>query len=369
MKNNIQQGTFPDMRQFRYFLLSALLTIPSFLFAAAPELKDEHPQRYVVRQGDTLWDIAGRFLQHPWRWPELWQDNRDIADPNLIYPGDVLLLSYVDGQPRLTLERGAGGRSAGARRSSGPREVKLSPQIRREELTRAIPSIPIDAIQQFLTRPQVVTRQELDSAPYLTAFVREHIVGGAGDAIYVSAIEDDFIRGFDVVRPGKAYEDPDSGEILGYEALYVGDAELLRPGDPAKLMLTSTEIEALLDDRLFPDPEEEVLENFQPKAAPLFLEGKIISLLEGVNQIGQYSVVVLNKGSDDGLEPGDVLRIMQRTDPPKMGGSLFRRKTEMPLEQAGVLMVFRPFERVSYALVMYATRALHVGDSVRSPRE
>lgn len=354
------------MCQFRHFLLSALLLIPALLYAAAPELKTDHPQRYVVQQGDTLWDISGRYLRDPWRWPDIWHANPEIANPHLIYPGDVLQFSYVNGQPRLTLER-----SAKARRSDGPSEVKLSPRMRREALTRPIPTIPIDAIQQFLTRPRVMSKQELNSAPLIIAFVEEHIVGGAGDAIYVSALEDDYIRDFDVLRPGGAYRDPDSNETLGYEALYVGDAELLRTGDPAKLMLTATETEALLDDRLFPDPEEDALENFHPKAAPPFLEGKIIALLNGINQIGQYSVVVLNKGSDDGLEPGDVLRILQRSDPPRnqKRAALFARKPELPLENAGLLMVFRPFERVSYALVMYATRALHLGDAVHSPEE
>ena len=354
------------MHQFRHLLLSALLLMPAFLYAATPELKTDHPQRYVVQQGDTLWEIAGRFLRDPWRWPDIWHVNVEIANPNLIYPGDVLQLGYLNGEPRLSLERGAGARDSG-----GPREVKLSPRMRREVLTRPILTIPIDAIQQFLTRPRVLSSQELNSAARVTAFVEEHIVGGAGDAIYVSAVEDDQIRQFDVVRPGQAYRDPDTREILGYEALYVGDAELLRPGDPAKLMLTATETEALLDDRLFPDPEEEALENFHPKAPPFLLEGKIIALLNGVNQIGQYSVVVLNRGSDNGLESGDVLRILQRTDPPRgqKRSSFFGRKPELPLEDAGLLMVFRSFERVSYALVMYATRPLHVGDTVQSPEE
>lgn len=356
------------MRQFRHLLLSAMLLLPALPYAETPELKTDHPQRYVVQQGDTLWEIAGRFLREPWRWPEVWHVNPEIANPDLIYPGDVLQFSYVEGEPRLSLVRGVGG---ARHHSGGPREVKLSPRMRREALTRPIPTIPIDAIQQFLTRPRVLSREELSSAARVTAFVEEHIVGGAGDAIYVSAVEDDLIRKFDVVRPGQAYRDPDSREILGYEALYVGDAELLRPGDPAKLMLTATETEVLLDDRLFPDPEEETLENFHPKAAPMFLQGKIIALLNGVNQIGQYSVVVLNRGRDDGLEPGDVLRILQRTDPPRnlSGSGLFSRSAELPLEDAGLLLVFRTFERVGYALVMYATRALHLGDTVQSPEQ
>jgi len=354
------------MCQFRHFLLSALLMIPALVYAAAPELKSDHPQRYVVQHGDTLWDIAGRFLRDPWRWREIWHENPEIDNPNLIYPGDVLVLSMVDGKLRLSVQRDAGAR----RHYGGMRMVKLSPQMRREELIRPIHTIPLDAIQQFLTRPKVMSRQELKYAPRVVAFVGEHIVGGAGDAIYVSKVEDDFIRNFDLVRAGDVYRDPDSDEILGYEALYVGDAELMRAGQPAKMMVTATESEVLLDDRMLPDPEEEILDNFQPGPGPLFLEGKIIKLLGGVNQIGQFDVVVINKGSDDGLEPGHVMYVLQRSDPPRGTRSgLFRRIPELPLEQVGTLMVFRPFERVSYALIMNATSSLHVGDTFRSPEE
>jgi hypothetical protein len=349
------------MRQLRYLLPSALLFLATAVTAAAPELNQGHPQRYVVQPGDTLWDIAGYYLRDPWRWPDLWEKNPEIDNPDLIFPGDVLYLSFVNGQPRLSRERGHG----------GLREVKLSQQVRRDTVTRPIPTIPIDAIQQFLVRPRVMSRQELEAAPRVVAFVEEHIAGGAGDPIYVSTLEDDYTRKFDVVRIGEAFKDPDTGENLGHEAIYIGDAELLRPGDPAKLLLTASAREVLANDRLLEDPEEEALENFQPRPAPPFMEGKIIALLNGLNQIGQHSVVVVNKGIDDGLEAGQVMKIMQRSTPPRTmsNSGLFRSRPELPLEEAGLLMVFRPFERVSYALVMYATRALHLGDSVRSPKD
>ena len=348
------------MRQFRYLLLLGLFVLATPLSATAPpELEPGYPESYVVQSGDTLWDIANRYLREPWRWPDIWHLNPEIGNPHLIYPGDVLRMTFENGQPRLAV----------APRSGAPREVKLSPHVRREALTRAIPTIPIDTIQQFLTRPQVLSKQELDQAARLTAFVQEHIVGGSGDLIYVSSVEDDLVRGFDVIRPGPAYRDPDSGEYLGQEALFVGTAQLLRAGTPAKMLLSATTMEAELGDRVIPNPEEEYLENFQPKPGPPFLEGKILSVLGGVNQIGVHSVVALSKGADGGLEPGHVMQILRRSVPPRKETDtvLWQRKTELPLEEVGVLMVFRTFERVSYGLVMSASGTIQVLDTVRSP--
>jgi hypothetical protein len=346
------------MRQFRLLPLLALLFSVSLAVAAPPELAPDHPERYVVKPGDTLWDIAGRFLRQPWRWTEIWEGNPQLQNPHLIYPGDVLYLFYRDGMPHI-------GRS----RSDGPRLVKLSPGVRRESLTDAIPTIPIDAIQQFLIRPQVMSPGELEQAPRLIAFVQEHIVGGAGDLIYASSIEDDLVRSFDLVRAGEVYRDPDSGEVLGYEALHVGDAELLRPGTPAKLAITASARETQEGDRLVPDPQQEALHSFQPRPAPPFLEGRILRVLNGVTQIGQFSVVVLNRGEDDGLAPGDILTIVQRSDPPRGRSGLLVRSVRdaLPLEEVGTLMVFRTFERLSYGLVLHATGPIHLRDSVRSP--
>ena len=320
-------------------------------------INPEHPERYTVVKGDTLWDIAGRFLREPWRWPDVWQANPQIANPHLIYPGDVIVLSYVDGAPRLRLERG--------RRGPGG-TIRLSPRIRSEPISDAIPTIPLDAVHQFLSRPSVVDRGELSSAPYIVKFGGQHIVGGAEVTVYARAIQETDILKYQVVRPGRAYRDPDTGEVLGYEALFVGDADLKKTGDPATLTLVSGEREAIIGDRVIPYSEAPV-ESFQPKPPPAPVRGAIISVMDGISQIGQYDVVVLSRGSDDGLEPGHVLAIDQRGRNVRDIVAGRGERVRLPDEEAGTLMVFRTFPRVSFGLVMEATRPLHMYDIVRNP--
>lgn len=318
------------------------------------QLNPAHPDRYTVVQGDTLWDISGRFLSKPWQWPEIWQNNPQIKNPHLIYPGDVIALSYVNGEPRLGIET--------------PSDVRLSPEVRVSPMARAVPVIPMDAIRQFLSRPRVVTKGELEEAPYIVDFADEHIVGGIGDRVYVRAVEDGANLAFTVLRPGPAYKDPVTGDILGYEAIYVGDAQLERTGDPATLMLTRAQREAIIGDRLMPVEQEKIELYFQPRAPERNIEAHIIGVFDGVSQIGQYQVVAIDKGTADGIETGHVLDIYQsgRTIRDIVSGRS-GETVAAPNEHAGLLMVFRPFERVSYALVMNAMRAVHVSDLAATP--
>ncbi|MCG7877948.1 MAG: LysM peptidoglycan-binding domain-containing protein [Candidatus Thiodiazotropha taylori] len=332
-------------------VISGLLLSFSTLAAQHVALNPSHPERYTVVKGDTLWDISSMFLRDPWLWPEVWYVNPQIANPHLIYPGDEIVLTYRDGQPVLQLSR----------------KNSLSPRVRATPLDQAIPTIPIDAIAPFLTRPYVVDENELEKAPYIVHFLDDHIVGGAGISYYARSIMEERPIQYAVVRPEKPYKDPDTGEILGYEALYVGTSELKRTGNPAKLLLTSSDMEAIIGDRLIKEQEDEPLIDFQPRVPENPIEGRIISVLNGVTQIGQYNVVVLNKGANVGLEAGHVLRILQ-------GGEAIRdivkgrgETVTLPLEEAGHLMVFRTFEKVSFALVMDATKPLHVLDWVRTP--
>jgi hypothetical protein len=338
-------------------LVIGLLLSCSALAAGPVELNPSHPDRYTVVKGDTLWDIAAKFLRDPWHWPEVWYVNPQIENPHLIFPGDRIILTYQDGVPSLTLQRGPG----------LAHQDKLSPTVRSTPLDSAIPTIPIDAIAQFLTRPYVMQEGELDKAPYVVHFLDDHIVGGAGISLYARSIEQQTPNRYAVVRPGKPYKDPDTNEILGYEASYVGNADLLRTGDPAKLLITTSEIEAVIGDRLIQADEDEPMVNFHPRPPESQILGRIISVINGVSQIGQYNIVVLNKGARDGLEPGHVLEILQ-------GGHEIRdvvlgrgAKVTLPLEDAGHLMVFRSFERVSFALIMDAIKPLHVLDWVRTP--
>lgn len=332
-------------------VLSCALSMP--LALADELLRADHPDQYTVVKGDTLWDISGRFLRSPWRWPDIWYVNPQIANPHLIYPGDVLELVYIDGKPQLRMRRGP---------------LKLSPTVRSTPWDGAIPTIPVDAIGPFLTRPYVLDKDQLDSAPYIVDFADEHILGGAGQKAYVRRIDQTEPLKYEIVRPGGPYKDADTGEILGYEALYIGTSELQRTGDPATVFINSTDLESVIGDRLIPAGEEKATANFTPHAPTQPVEGSIIAVMNGVNQIGQYNVVVLDRGANDGLNPGTVLRVDQR-------GELIRDvvtpdsrdKVQLPDEEAGLLMVFRTFERVSFGLVMHASRVMHVNDRVRNP--
>ena len=268
------------------FILGVLFSF-SALAADHVALNPAHPERYTVVKGDTLWDISALFLRDPWLWPEVWYVNPQVENPHLIYPGDELLLTYRDGRPVLTLNR----------------RNKLSPQIRATPIDAAIPTIPIDAIAQFLTRPYVMDENELDDAPYVVHFLDDHIVGGAGISFYARSIMQEDPARYTIVRPGKAYEDPETEEILGYEAKFIGDADLKRTGDPAKLFIATSELEVIIGDRLIKAEEDEPLVNFQPRAPEGDIEGRIISVLNGVSQIGQYNVVVRTRAPATAWNP------------------------------------------------------------------
>ena len=334
------------------FLLSFALSVT----AADVQLNPDHPQEYTVVKGDTLWDIASRFLKDPWRWPDVWQVNPQIENPHLIYPGDQINLAYdKDGKPILRVKRGR-------------QTVKLSPTVRESPIDRAIPTIPLDAIQQFLTRPLVVSEEQLDSAAYLVAPAGEHLVVGAGDRIYVRNIKDEKNIRYSIFRKGQELKSPDSDELLGYEAIFVGEATAQRFGDPSTLSVDSTQRHAAIGDRLLPVDESDVDEFFMPHAPKNKVAGHIIAVDDGVSNIGQYDVVVIDKGKRDGIERGHVLEVFQTGEKvldhvtPELND-----RVKLPDEKAGLLMVFRTFDKVSYALVMKATINFHVLDGVRNP--
>lgn len=347
------------MKRIRKTIVRMLLTLACCAFlpaqvSAEDLLRSDHPQRYTVQKGDTLWDISGRFLRSPWRWPDIWYVNPQVANPHLIFPGDELELVYIDGRPRLRLNQ-------------GPRFLKLTPGVRARPWDGSIPTVPIDAIAPFLTRPYVLNPGEAEGLPYLVNFGPDHILGGAGNSGYVRSLDKVGAK-YHVVRPGKPYKDADSGEVLGHEASYIGTVQSTRSGDPATVFFNRSESEAVIGDRLMEIGEERPWSNFTPKAPENTLEGSIISVLNGVSQIGQYNVVVIDRGASDGIEPGTVLRIDQRGETVRDVVTPDTRDTvTLPDEKAGHLMVFRTFERVSFGLVMDATRPLHLLDRVRQP--
>ncbi|HEX5047397.1 MAG TPA: LysM domain-containing protein [Gammaproteobacteria bacterium] len=330
--------------------------------SSPPALNPRHPDSYTVKRGDTLWDIAGMFLRDPWYWPEIWQINPQIENPHLIFPGDVLSLAYLnDGRPVVTVERGPFSGGGGVER--------LSPRIREEPLEEAIPTIPYETLAAFLARPSVLDKDTRRNAPYIVA-QREGLLGSAGHDVYARGTDAPVGSVFNVIAIGNELRDPDNKDVLGYQGIYVGQGRVDRTGDPATVHLIDSAREAAVGDLLL--QEEDVLPfNFLPHAPQQQVEGRIMSVLDGVSLIGQYQVVVINRGANSGLEPGNVLRVYKtgrtiRDDVP--GHGVFHQKVRLPDEPAGTMMVFRTFDRISYALVMEATDAIAVLDTVRNPQ-
>lgn len=333
------------------------LLFSASLWADTLQVRSDHPDQYTVVRGDTLWDISGKFLQHPWQWPQLWRNNPQIKDPHWIYPGDTLYFSYVNGEPTLSLVA-----------PGSAYQPDIRPRVRESAIEKAIPMIPVDAIAQFLISPKVVSGGELESAPYVLDIAGEHLIAGSGDRVYVRAIENPQGLGYTVYRPGRPYISPETQEILGYEAQYIAETTIEAPGDPATLRINKSDQELKRGDRLMPTADGEMALSYFPRPPAKHIHGSIIRVMGGVSQIGQHDVVVIDKGTMDGIEVGHTLDIFKKgrivTDNVQPGVSV---AVKLPDEIAGVLMVFRPFERVSYALIMEATDAIHTLDRVQTP--
>lgn len=332
-------------------------------------VKASHPRQYTVKKGDTLWDISSLFLQDPWYWPEIWDRNPQVENPHLIYPGDVLTLVYINGQPQILVNQavpaGASNRSAPA----GLRQVKLGPSIRRNSLEASITSIPGDAIRQFIARPRVVTKEELDKAPYILGSDDEHLILGQGNRIYVRGELDKERVRYTVFRPGKKLIDPDTDELLGYEAIYAGEAHIDRYGDPAVGMLTTTEREILIGDRLLPTDKSKINNLYFPKVPDREHSGKVISLFDALFGIAKFQIAVVNIGDRDGLEVGHLLAtykagqtVRDRFDPIRDN-----ELVKLPDERSGLVMVFQTFANVSYGLVLESSNVIHQNDVVSTP--
>lgn len=330
-------------------------------------VKASHPKQYTVKKGDTLWGISELFLQDPWYWPEIWQKNAQIQNPHLIFPGDVLTLVYVNGQPQMLLNEA---QHKMIQQSSGGLPVKkLSPGIRTKSLQASIPSIPGDAIRQFLSKPRVVTREQLENAPRIIASDERHLILGTGSRVYIRGELDKERVRFSVFRPGDALRDPVSNDLLGYEAKYSGDVHIVTYDDPATGDLSYTTQEVLIGDRLLPEDKSKLENLFFPHIPDKDINAQIISLYDALFGVAQYQIVVINKGERDGIEVGHLLATFTQ-------GAIARdrfdkRRSEpvqLPDERSGLIMVFKTFDRVSYALTLESRRVIHNNDFVHVPK-
>ncbi len=387
---------------------------------AGPELRDDAPDRHVVAPGDTLWAISGRFLKDPWRWGELWNLNKDqIRNPHRIFPGDVVVINRraAPGQPIAQLIQ-------------GEQVVRLSPNVRVEPLgPKAIPAIPPQKIEPFLVRPFIVSDEQLASAATIVETQENRVVIGAGNVAYVSGLDEKLGRTFQVFRPGPILIDPDSKQPLGREAFYLGEAKVVRFGEISTVEIVRSTQEIVLGDRLVPAPPSGFPE-YIPRPPSQQVTGRIMGVYGRANvvEVAQYDVVTLNRGTKDGLEVGHVLAMFRNplaertsnrpnvlwgrvgptgSDAPFESQRLPREDLDMsnlrsgvvwgrvgptgsgsptssstsarpraegvrtgkgvPEERYGVLMVFRTFDRVSYAIIMDTSRPVNVSDVVRNP--
>lgn len=330
-----------------------------------PVVKPDHPDSYTVVKGDTLWDIASRFLNDPWLWPELWHINTEIRNPHLIYPGDVIVLQYVDGKPYITMDGAAGATPKFDKPAI--KSFKLSPKIRSESIEKAITTIPRELIAPFLSRPRVASDDEIDAAPRIIASYERHLITGTGNKVYAKGFKDKLLGSYHVVRPGIEYEDPDTGDRLGYELIDLANANVQKQTDPVTLIVSEAKREVINGDLLFPHEEKKLDFRFIPRAPTQQVDGSIIHVINGLNLIGQYNIVVINRGAKHGLEPGHVLAVLQKGEEVRDSGSFFGGTHKLPDERAGVMMVFSVKDKLSFGLIMEAQKTIRRLDKVTNP--
>jgi hypothetical protein len=332
------------------------------------QLQKNHPERHVVVKGDTLWGISGQFLKDPWQWPKVWRMNREqIKNPHLIYPGDVVVLDTSSGSPQLKLLR---------------ETVTLQPGIREEALEKeAIFTIAPNIIGPFLSQPLLIENDKLDTAPRIIAGQDNRVVLSPGTRIYVNNINEGEGTHWNIYRPGEVLRDPDTNEMLGTEAIYLGDVDIARFGEPATGDIVRAKEEIFTKDRLVISPDE-FKSSFVPHAPESQISGRIMRIYGGVAEGGPNTVVSVNRGKNDGLEEGHVLAISRygrvikdpeykKSDTEKVSSqakpALQAGQIKLPDERVGLMMIFRTFDRVSYGLIMNATDAIYTADSVNTP--
>ncbi len=326
------------------------------------------PDQHVVVRGDTLWGISQMFLEHAWCWPQVWGLNREeIKNPHWIYPGQIVYFDRVAGKLRL----GQTPDDSGAATSSGGSvpTVRLSPKIRGENLANnAIPSIPTNSIEPFLSQPLVLEENELKDTPRIVAAQQGHVNAGKLEKVYAMG---DLKGGttFQVYRPATALKDPETKKILGYESAYVGAIKLVRAGksenEAHAFMVTASKEELTIGDRLLPVPNAEMT-NYVPHAPASDINGRIVSVYGGVALAGQNQTVSINRGAEEGIDIGTVLQ-MYRLGEIIVDKTKAKSVVKLPDEQYGTLFIYRVFKHVSYGLIMQVTDSAQVGDVVRSP--
>ena len=335
-------------------IISALILAVTAACAIATEqvrLVDNPPDRHIVVPGDTLWGISGKFLKEPWRWPEVWRMNREqIKNPHLIYPGDIVLLDDFRGSPRLRVAK----------------PMKLQPKVYSTAIPQEIPSIPSNVIEPFISKPLVIEPGEHASAPMFVATQEDRVFIGTGDTGFVSGIPDTKVINWHIYRPGKPLKDPDTQEVIGHEAFFLGSARLVQAGEPAVVLITQAKEEIGRGDRLIPAPPANLI-SYAPHKPDQPVNAKIMSIYGGVSEAGKHSVISINRGNNSNLEVGHVLALFRNRVSQGYDDDHRRVSTTIPEERYALAFVFRVFDRVAYALVVETSKPVIIGDAAKNP--
>jgi hypothetical protein len=329
----------------------------------------ESPQTYIVQEGDTLWDISTIFLRDPWFWPEIWFKNPQVENPHLIYPGDTLAIIYVGGERKVQLlSRGADG-AVLSQTAGGLKVVKVNPRVRNRPIDATIPSIPIESIRHMLERPLIIDEDTLNDSAYVLSSLDNHLINSVNDKLYVRKLDTtQGIGRYHIYRPNRPLFDPITNELLGYEAIYVGESRLLLRGDPASVRVTNSEREILRNDRVMPMDNSSFERDFFPKPPSTDVSGKIIALVDSISKSGAFQTIAINLGNRDGVESGNILRIRRNGDVvPDPNEKDPNFTVSLPDEKIGIVMVIRSYEKMSYALIMEAAMPISIKDYVESP--
>jgi hypothetical protein len=399
MDRNVRPASFKTLDNMRQWLRSLVLAsavagvgLATGLLAPAPASAQAEanrqmsvpiaataPERYVVKKGDTLWGISAMYLNDPWYWPEIWYVNPSIANPHLIYPGDVLYFSYVDGKPRVSLERASA--------------TSLTPQMRSTPLDDAVRTIPYNVLMDFVGRPSLLEKDQVKKAPYVVGMRDRHIVGSSQNEIYAQELKDPATGSrYNIVHVGQELRDPDDGDLLGYMGHFAGVGVVIQatgavvPGkdsifdmkreeELAHLRVQETSREVLQGDKLLPANvdigDDFVISTPENKG----LLGQIIAVVDGVHVAGKYQVVALNRGKKHGLVPGNALAVFYRGEQvhdryDRQDWTAFTanyNKVRLPDERSATVLVFQVYDRMSYALVVESSQVIRMGDFVANP--
>lgn len=390
----LESTTLQPRRWLRALLLAVAVaglgagtTVPEVALAQATAdrsmsvpISPNAPERYVVQQGDTLWDISGMYLKDPWYWPEIWHVNPSIQNPHLIYPGDVLYFSYVDGKPRVSLEASSA--------------MRLSPEVRSSPLSGAIRAIPYDLLMDFVGRPSLLTKDDIKNQPYVIGMRDLHLVGSTANEVYARGLGQpaEGTR-YNIVGVGEKLYDPDNGDLLGYIGHYAGTAAVIQstgavaPGTDSILNMKRDEPlthmrvievgrEIMQGDKVFP-VQADVGADFVPSPpSNEAILGQVIAVVDGVQVAGKHQVVAINRGKKHGLAPGNALGVFYRGELvrdrfDRESWSAFTanyEKVRLPDERSATILLFTVNDRMSYGLVVQSSQVINRGDFIAHPQ-